>query len=64
MAGHQVTTPTTDDILELARMAIDSYFRGEFASKRSIRFDMEALRGALRDYDAKQITTKITREPK
>ena len=59
-----MSTPTVDQILDLARLAVESYFRGENATKRSIRQDMENLRSLLRDYDAKQPTVRLTRENK
>ena len=57
------TTPTPEQILDAARLAVDSYFRGEFATKRSIRQDMTNLMAMLRDYDAKQETARLTRKP-
>ena len=51
--------PSVDEILEAARLAVDSYFRGEFATKRSIRQDMTDLMAMLRDYDAKQPTVRL-----
>ena len=54
-------TPTNDEILTAARTACESYFRGEFATKRSIRLDMEALRALLNAYDARQETRSIAR---
>ncbi len=52
---------TPDQIIESARTACDVYFRGEFATKKSIRFCMEDLRALVRDYDARQETATITR---
>lgn len=37
----------TDDLLESARLACESYFIGEIKAKRPIRFDMEALRAVV-----------------
>lgn len=56
--------PSVDEILECARLAVDSYFVGEFKVKRSIRQDMENLRAILRDYDAKLETVTIAKPPK
>jgi hypothetical protein len=56
-----VTDPTNDEILAAARQACESYFRGEFATKRSIRMDMEALRALVNAYDARQETATISR---
>lgn len=56
--------PSVDEILEAARLAADSYFRGEFATKRSIRQDMTNLRAILRDWDAKQETQRLTKADK
>ena len=53
------TAPTPDEILEAARQAVEVYFLGEFKTKRSIRQDMTTLRAMLRDYDAKQETTRL-----
>jgi len=53
------TPPSVDEILEAARLAVDSYFTGEFKEKRSIRQDMTNLRAMLRDYDAKQETQRL-----
>ncbi len=41
-----------DEIIESAALATDSYFRGQDATKRSIRQDMENLRSLLRAYSA------------
>lgn len=57
-----MATPTPEEILEAARLAVDSFFRGEFSSKRSIRQDMSDLRALLREYDSKQETTRLTKE--
>ena len=54
--------PTVEQILDAARLAVDSFFRGEFASKRSIRMDQEALRALLNAYDARQETAAIKRK--
>jgi hypothetical protein len=54
--------PSVDEILDAARLAVDSYFTGEFKTKRSIRQDMSNLRSMLRDYDAKQETQRITKD--
>ncbi len=51
--------PTTEEILEAARLATESFFVGEIKTKRSIRQDMTSLMAMLRDYDAKQITTRL-----
>jgi hypothetical protein len=56
-----IPPPTIDEILMAARLAVDSFFRGEFATKRSIRMDHEALRALLNAYDARQETTTIVR---
>jgi len=55
-------TPTPEEILEAARLAVDSYFRGENATKRSIRQDLTNLRALLRDYDSKQETQRLTKD--
>lgn len=36
----------SDDLLSAALSAVDAYFRGEFATKKSIRQEMENLRQA------------------
>ncbi len=51
--------PSVDEILESARLACESYFSGEFKSKRSIRQDLTNLRALLADYDARAETTTI-----
>ena len=56
--------PSVDEILECARLAVDSYFVGEFKTKRSIRQDMTNLRAILRDYDATQETVRLTKADK
>lgn len=53
--------PTESEIIDAARLACESYFSGEFATKRSIRMDHEALRALIRAWDAKQDTTTISR---
>lgn len=57
-----MATPTVDEVLDAARLAVESYFRGEFATKRSIRMDHESLRSLLNAYDARQETAAIKRK--
>lgn len=52
---------TESGIIDSARQACESYFLGEFKSRRSIRMDMEELRALIREWDAKQDTTTISR---
>ena len=50
-----------DEVIEAARLATDSYFRGENVTKRSVRMDMEALRSVLRSYETLSATIETQR---
>jgi hypothetical protein len=54
-----MTTP--DQIIESAKLAIDTYFNGEMKTKRKFSKDMEDLRAFLRDYESKQETVRLIR---
>ena len=56
------TPPTAEEILEAARLAVQSYFLGEFKTKRSIRQDMTDLRSLLNQYDAALETQRLERK--
>ena len=58
--SHRSDMTTPDQIIESAKLAIDTYFHGEMKTKRKFSKDMEGLRALLRDYESKQETVRLT----
>ncbi len=57
-----MTEPATpEQIIEVARLAVETFFSGSDKTKRVIRFDMETLRGMILSYDAGKETRTINR---
>lgn len=51
--------PTELEIIDAARLAVIAYFSGNDRSLSTARFELEALRALVRDWDANKSTTKI-----
>jgi hypothetical protein len=48
-----------DQLLEAAKLAVETYFSGEMKTKRKFAKDMTNLAAAIKAYESKQETVRI-----
>jgi len=50
---------TIDQLLEAAKLAVETYFHGEIGTKRQFHNDMATLVAAIKAYESQQETVRI-----
>ena len=51
---------TLNQVLEAAKLAVETYFHGEMATERKFAKDMTSLVVAIQNYESQQETVRLT----